>query len=156
MCVCELKVGVVRACVCMCVCVWRGRLCVCVFVCVNGTRCCPLYQTSLQGFNLPAGVKPSGPVTAPPVPKEQVQADCCPTHAPASALFLPFSRCCQTHDNCYKQAKKLTAVKSSWTIPTPTATHTHVLTNRSPAVGLPSCWLLLVGMEGNNNNDSHH
>uniref|UniRef100_A0A4W2H4Z5 Phospholipase A2 n=1 Tax=Bos indicus x Bos taurus TaxID=30522 RepID=A0A4W2H4Z5_BOBOX len=36
---------------------------------------------------------------------------CCPTHAPASALFLPFSRCCQTHDNCYKQAKKLDSCK---------------------------------------------
>ena len=35
----------------------------------------------------------------------------CPTHAPASALFLPFSRCCQTHDNCYKEVKKLNSCK---------------------------------------------
>ena len=103
-------------CVCVCVCVWRARVCVCVCVCVYMcARACALptlpHKASLQGFSLPAGVKPSGPVTAPPVPKEQVQADCCPTHAPASALFLPFSRCCQTHDNCYKQAKKLDSCK---------------------------------------------
>lgn len=42
--------------------------------------------------------------------REQVQVaqlSCCPGPAPASALSLPLSRCCQTHDKCYSQAKKL-------------------------------------------------
>lgn len=31
--------------------------------------------------------------------------------APASALSIPLSRCCQTHDHCYSEAKKLDSCK---------------------------------------------
>ena len=44
--------------------------------------------------------------TSPPVLREQVQAP-----APALALSLPFPRCCQKHDRCYDQAKKLDSCK---------------------------------------------